>query len=405
MFGLFWLYIVIFSAGPSIRDVFPVLCGLCLCGYYRHNWQQSTLRRFPAKWLFVVFFALTIWGMLFSQNVWASFLHVVRGSNQAYILPFIAMECVRDTRDLRRVLWAVALACLWQGCNGVWQSVSGFDFIDHTPLISGRLTGSLSDYRVGNYMALMLIPACALWFPLRQRFSILRTLAVLALLLGPGVYLLYFTYTRNGYLTVIVGLGLWLFVREERPHWKPLLYAGAALLAVACIVPQRLGADVLARDGRWDLWRFGWAVFEQSPIWGAGFGQYNAAFRQLGLVPTLDPVTISHPHNIYLQLLCESGVVGFGLGITFLLGFLVWGYRSIHGPLQAERARARQGEAGCHWRMTALFWCVWGAYLASGVFGHDFYRVWWQALMMTHLGVMIGAIVNGPQNNCQVKQP
>ncbi len=34
-------------------------------------------------------------------------------------------------------------------------------------------------------------------------------------------------------------------------------------------------------------------------------------------------------------------------------------------------------------------------WLINGVTGHDFYRIWWLALAMSHLGVMIGAVANG----------
>ena len=36
-----------------------------------------------------------------------------------------------------------------------------------------------------------------------------------------------------------------------------------------------------------------------------------------------------------------------------------------------------------------------GGWLVNGIFGHDFYRIWWLGIAMSHLGVMIGAVVNG----------
>lgn len=388
LFWLFWLYLVLFAVGPSIREVLPSLCGLCLIPYYKYNWQQSTLRHFKAWWLFIFFVAAAVWGVIMSQDVWASFLHVGRGVNKAYVLPFVAMECVRTEKDLRRLMWAIVLACLWQGGNGLWQSATGFDFIDKTPIISGRLTGSLSDYRVGNYIALVLIPAAGVYWLLCARLSRCTALVFTVALLGPAVYLLYFTYTRNAYLTVIAAMTLYLLIKGL-PRWKAIAFGAGALLTVALFVPHRLGTGAVSADGRWDLWRFAWDVFTAFPFTGAGFGQYNTAFRAMGHVPTRDIITISHPHNIYLQLLCESGVVGFGLMMVFLLGMLIWGYRSIREHLRAEQ------RPSYYWRLSALLWCGWGAYLVSGIFGHDFYRIWWQALVMAHLGMLIGAVVQG----------
>ena len=396
MFWVFFAYLTIFPFGYAVREALPVACACCLFAYYRYNWQNSVLRRFGARALFMLFFMAAIWGILISQNVWASLLHVAVGVNKAFVLPFVAMECVRSEKDLRRLVWALVLACCWQGCDGMYQSVTGFDFVDGTPIINGRLTGSLNDYRVGNYMALTLIPAAGLWFMLRQKTTRLWSALVLLALLGPGLYLLYFSYTRNAYLAVLGALVLWYAIVCGRVDWRPLL-AVALLFVAAIFVLPRVDVAQLSADGRWDLWRFGWAVFAESPWTGAGFGQYNAAFRALGFVPTKDVITISHPHNIYLQLLCESGVVGLALMLVFLLGMLGWAFVRIRPGLQAEILRAKAGESrSVHWRITALFWCGWGAYLLSGVFGHDFFRDWWQALVMAHLGIMIGAVVSGP---------
>lgn len=396
MFALLWAYIVVFSVGPNVREFFPSLCLLCLILYYRQDWKNSTLRKFTARPLFIFFYLAAASGIIFSQDIPHSFLHVMKGANKAFILPFVAMECVREEKDLRRLVWAFVLAAFWQGCNGIWQSVTGYDFIDHTPPIYGRLTGSLSDYRVGNYMALILIPAASVWFFLRERLSRWAAVFCLALLLGPGLYLLYFTYTRNAYLTVMVGGVLWLMLCGRRPRWNVVALLGGAGVLLAALLPQRLSLAVISGDGRWDLWQFAWAIFKDHPLTGVGFWNYNAAFREMGLVPGRDPITISHPHSIYLQLLCESGILGFTLAMIFLFGMLIWGWRAIGPLVRAEVAQAHQDAAtSAYWRITAVFWCVWGAYLVSGIAGHDFFRIWWQAVVMTHLGIMIGAVVNG----------
>lgn len=408
MFWTFWVYLIFLSWGPSVREVLPSVCALCLIFYYRHNWEQSVLRRFGAKWLFCLFFASAIWGAVMSQDVWVSFLHVARGINKSFVLPFVAMECVRNEKDLRRLVWALVLACFWQGCNGIYQSITGFDFVDGTPLISGRLTGSLSDYRVGNYLALTLIPASALWLMLRQRLGRPSSLAVLLLLLGPALYMLYFTYTRNGYLAVLAALVLWYAIVSGRVNWRPLAAVALVLVVAGFVLPQRLGMKILAYDGRWDLWEFGWAVFMENPWQGVGFGRYNIAFRELGFVPTKDVLTISHPHSIYLQLLCEAGIVGFTLALGFLLGAAVWGWLRIRSRLVAEILTTGSGagnaETSVHWRIAGLLWCGWGAYLVSGIFGHDFFRQWWQSMVMSYLGMMIGAVVSGPRGMGEASQ-
>lgn len=393
---LFWVSIVLFPVGPSIREIMPSLCLLVLLRYYYLDWRNSTLYRLPVKLLWLALVLGILSGVIFSQNIWESSLHVLRHVNKGYVYPFVAMECVRSTRELQKTIWAFVLVSFWQGLNGMWQAYSGFDFIDHTPIMFGRLTGSLSTYRVGNYIALTLLPALALWPLLRQRYSALYSTCLSALLWLPPLYLLLFSYTRSGYLALLGGMGLVLFMHAQKKRWLLTLTPLAVLIPMMLLLPKRLGADAVASDGRWDLWHFAWKVFLDTPWFGAGFGEYNAAFRALGYVPTRDEITISHPHSIYLQFLCESGVVGTVFMLTFLFGFLYWGYCRVQQGI--KRAKELQDDGALyHWRLTTFFWAAWGAYMINGIFGHDFFRLWWFALATTLLGIMIGACMNAPQ--------
>lgn len=392
LFWSFWASLVTFPMGYAVRDVMPVVCLVFLALYYRHNWQGSVLRRLGAWPLFVCFGLMVLIGIVFSGNVGSSLLHASSGLNKGFILPFIAMECVRNEKDLLRLVWASVLAVFWQGLDGVCQALTGKDFLMGYPPSSGRLTGSFDDYEVGNYIALALIPAFSLWYVLRQWVSRLPAMLLCAATLWPGFFLLAGAGSRSGALAIAAALGLWFLLAGAGNRWKSLLFAVAALFLIL-LAQGRARMDAVVDDGRWSLWKLGWRVFLEHPWFGAGAGQYNATFRALGLSPEKDLITISHPHNLYLDMLYAHGLVGFMFGMIFLLGFSWWGYQRIRPQLLAERSH---GGKGIYWHMTAWFWIGFVAWLFNGIFGHDFYRVWWLALAMGHLGVMIGAVVNGP---------
>ena len=394
LFWSFWISLVTFPMGYAIRDIMPLVCLVFLALYYRHNWQNSVLRRLAAWPLFVCFGLMVLIGVVFSSNVGSSLLHAGSGLNKGFILPFIAMECVRNEKDLLRLVWASVLAVFWQGLDGVYQALTGNDFLMGYPPSSGRLTGSFDDYEVGNYIALALIPAFSLWYILRQWFSRLPALLLCTATLWPAFFLLAGAGSRSGALAIAAALGLWCLLASTGKRLKSLLYAIAALFLIL-LAQGRANMDEVLDDGRWSLWKMGWRVFLEHPWFGAGAGQYNAAFRNLGLAPEKDLITISHPHNLYLDMLYAHGLVGFTFGMIFLLGFSWWGYQRIRPQLLAERS---YGRTGIYWRMTAWFWIGFVAWLFNGIFGHDFYRVWWLALAMGHLGVMIGAVVNGPSS-------
>lgn len=392
LFWSFWISVALFPIGYGFREVMPPLCGIFLLLYYRHGWRDSVLARLGGPVLFFVCAAaMTLSGIIFSTNVWASLIHAGMGVNKAYILPFIAMECAHDLRDLRRLCWAAMLACFWQGLDGIYQALTGYDFImgyGH----KGRLTGSLGDYTVGNYLALALPPAFGVWQLLRRKLAASTCGLLCFALFWPPAFLFVGASSRSAVLAIGAALALWALMRHGRSRWLWLLLPCAAVGLFLLFEGRRFSPEAIINDNRWDLWRLGWRVFEAHPWFGAGAGQYNAAFRALGLAPTHEVITISHPHNVYLDMLYAHGIVGASLGYIFIFGFLWWGGKNIAPRLRRFSPGA---DDDCYWSLAAWFWIGYAAWLVNGIFGHDFYRIWWLALAMSNLGIAIGAIVKG----------
>ncbi len=400
--GVFWTffcYLVTFSGGFGIREVLPPLAGCFLIGYYRYNWEQSNLRRFPLKWALIIYVLSLIWAVAVSLNPLESFIHVARGLNKQLLIFIVALESVRNEKDIRRLIWAFVVGLFWQGLNCVYQGSTGFDFIQQDPPHAGRLTGSFGDYWIGNYFALALVPAGGLWYLLRQKCGRAESWLLCAALLWPAAYGMLFASARNALLTLAVSMGLaWAYAVFIQ--WKSMkagggvMLLGGTLLSLGFLVVRPASLVSVGEDGRWDLWRLALKVFQENPLVGVGAGQYNAAFRALDLAPAKDAITISHPHDIYLQLLCETGIIGFVLTLLPLGCLLVWLGRKLHPLLRQECACAERGEqVSLRWRLT--FFCALGfvAFLINGIVGHDFYRPWYQALAFSQLGMALGAVL------------
>ena len=96
-------------------------------------------------------------------------------------------------------------------------------------------------------------------------------------------------------------------------------------------------------SGRTDLWTMGWRMVEDHPIRGVGVGNFPARSVDYLLRPgrtdhdayIVD--TPKEPHNIYLAVLSELGIVGFALFAAILATALA-------AALHAARQFARRGQ-------------------------------------------------------------
>lgn len=394
LFITFWLSLATFPISYAMREIMPTVALVFLALYYRYAWHESILANLKVWWLFLCAAFMIFIGILFSPDPFVSFLHTGTGLNKGFILPFIAMECVRSRRDLQRLVWACAIACFWEGIDGIWQAATGKDFIMGYSPKSRRLTGSLGDYTVGNYIAIALIPSFGIWFILRRALNFGAAALLILALLWPAFFLCIGAASRSGIFAIASAAGLWqLFRGGWNKLWSAIIWPILIILLLYFCRTPRLEVGKVTGDGRWSLWEIAWRVFLEHPWFGAGSGRYNAAFRELKLIPSKDEITISHPHNLYLDILYAHGIIGFSFGLIFLFGFLWWGWHKIKPEIEREY-RLTDSKGNIYWRLTAWFWLGYAGWLINGIFGHDFYRTWWLALAMSYLGIMIGAIVN-----------
>jgi O-antigen ligase len=193
-----------------------------------------------------------------------------------------------------------------------------------THTISGRVRyrGVLQD---PNELAVALVSGLALLFGLWLRTG-KRLWARLSFVTFFAVaWALKETGSRSGQLGFLGMLTVFLFWRYR---WKvaavlgPLAIPG--LLLVAKGGSDRGDAGQSTED-RYEAWRVGFEIFRDSPIWGVGFGQFNAYHHLTA-------------HNTYVLVLAELGVVG-----AFIFTMLIW--ISIKTPLTAVRRYKGHPEA------------------------------------------------------------
>jgi len=236
---------------------------------------------------------------------------------------YVITDCCRseiNTRNLLKVLMISTIAvALFGFCQALIGGYSGLydllypvqDEIAQIPAWEGRITSFLEHYNgLAGYLNLVL-PFC-LAFATGGTDPVLRTLSRWCLAFA-GIALL-LTQSRGGLLAFVAILLVHVYLsandRETRIQRVALLLIVCLLAAaVAGVFFQRLGEiDDFTTVSRLAIWGGAFTVFARSPVLGAGFGNLRSLMG--GLLNLPDGWT-GDAHNLYLELLAETGLIGF----------------------------------------------------------------------------------------------
>jgi putative inorganic carbon (HCO3(-)) transporter len=230
------------------------------------------------------------------------------------------IQTPQDTRTVLKVLMAstiaVALFGLYQVAMGGYSALYDVLYpiqeeIRQIPQWEGRITSFLEHYNgLAGYINLV-VPFC-LVFALRGADPALRTLSRWCLALASVALLL--TQSRGGLLAFVAMLmvSAYLLAPDRKTRVRRLASVMVLCLmagAVAGFFFQRLGEiDDYTAVSRLAIWGGAFTVFARAPVVGAGFGNLRPL---MGGLLGLPEGWMGDAHNLYLELLAESGLVGF----------------------------------------------------------------------------------------------
>jgi putative inorganic carbon (HCO3(-)) transporter len=163
------------------------------------------------------------------------------------------------------------------------------------------------------------------------------------LVLTSGSVAVTLTLSRGAYLAclAITFLAIWVFAKA----WKTRLSLLAGILS-ATLIAANLVAEIgptrlkLEDSGsvmiRFILWGVAWKLFLSSPVFGIGFGTFQLIYsRYLPQIPDL-PTTLG-VHNIYLELLAETGFLGLAAFLFLMYVTLRAAYRQVSSRFWLHR--------------------------------------------------------------------
>lgn len=311
--------------GSTINKSVGIVTGLVMLFIWmlrRKGLTRRQLTLFGPELLFMLYaFMSMIWTVDFDRSL---MLVITLGS-----LFFLFVSGILRSFNTREINF-IGL-CMVVSCMAIMFFLVGNNAISSSRGTLVSSAGTADQNSLAANMALSGIWAFSILFEKSKgkTYRIFNLLALIMIVLG------IVTTGSRGSILAIVG-AMFYYVARKMPQLIKkksfLLIVAVAIIAVYGVVDyisnnmsdvllRRFSIEALVADGgsgRSEIWRNYWTIFTTNPIrslvgygYGAGAGIYSR-FYGLGRVP----------HNVYLQMLVECGVVGFILFIYML--FRIW---------------------------------------------------------------------------------
>lgn len=336
-----WCVILIPLAASVSRFAADLLLVLTCVAFMLHAALERRTDWLNIRW-FQLAIALWLYVLLrgFFVDEWES--SVGRALSWARFPLFaIALQCwvLQDSAHLRKLVYGLSVAVGFMLIDTAIQYFAGIELLGREPIPaegSPRLTGPYSSPRIGIMLVWMAIPCMAYWLMqegggtrrgrplLLGAFFSIGTLTVI-FMSGERMALL---------LTGLAFVLAFLMLPISKRIMLGMGAAGAALVALLAatnpgLVDRHLGStqEVVGEFSGslyGQIWESAWEMSTQNPVFGVGLRQFRERCAEAAY-GAADALSVEqrcnqHPHNIYLEWLAESGVIGLGL---FVLIFAV----------------------------------------------------------------------------------
>jgi O-antigen ligase len=167
-----------------------------------------------------------------------------------------------------------------------------------------------------------------------------------------------FIQSRSGILISLCAVVLMSTVGAKRKAARIALNATVVLLIAVAVLPDGAVSNVLLwftpeavipreqlqgidNNIRFHLWQAGWAVWRDSPITGVGIGGFAPAAQDyLDFRTQIEDLP---PHNMFVGLLSETGIVGFLLFAVLIGGCMRRAWRAY------KRSNPQRPDASAVW--------------------------------------------------------
>lgn len=309
-------------AFPMVNVIASVTIAIALFALY----ENRDALRLPHMYVLLIYLVLILTSNIFtghSDEAFDIFLLFVKRAATFFMLIFI----LKNSIQLKRVLELLVILSVILAIQSILQARFGIMVYGQKMAMEDRVAW-VGAWDGPNVLCLLYVTAVAFSFGfLSKPYNVLWRIANL-LFIGILMYGIYLTNSRGGYLGLIVVIGFFVwngFIRGKRFTIKLIAcLIGIVAVAVALkLAPSRMSElsvqEESAHERSW-LWESGLNIVRDSPVFGAGKGQFSVA-------------QYTAAHNNFVQDMAEMGFPGLFVYILLM-------YLSIKGLYSILRSKA-----------------------------------------------------------------
>lgn len=340
LFRKSWLWCMIAAVLAPIAPTVPV-AGLTALGCVSFFLDVSCDRRkkliytplnrylllFAAIYLFATFTSVTVRGSLMGGLLTVLFV----------LFAWVLVNAVTTRRQLDLLTAAMVLAGAVVALYGIYQYVSNAastsSWIDNRLFegITTRVYATLQNPNVLSEYLLLVIPFAAAGMlgakTLRTRLLYLGAFSVMCICMV-------LTFSRGGWLGLLLAGAVFLVLLNPKFIWLGIIgMVGLALMMPATVINRFTSIGNMA-DGstyyRVSIWLATIAMLKD--YWFCGIGPGTTAFNMVFPAYSYAASSAQHAHNLFLQLICDSGICGI---LSFAAALFVF-FRASLGTLCRE---------------------------------------------------------------------
>lgn len=339
---------ILFASTPQVFLYYSI-CYLSLLICFINSFCSVSGRLYAPSGFFSIgiLFSTTFVGMLSAGNVEDVILY-----GMAFLLPFsISIEIKENLKIIRAFKTVGIFIAIGTFLNfmmpQIYKALLPYVFKD-SDLSSAQWVASMGTGFPGvfsqvNYTAFFLGIAIGAVFSFRKSLFSSAWIAIISFMFA-GVLLT----GKRGAVVYIFATLLFCYFIEGRGKEKLFRFFKIAIFAMAAygalfLVAQATNIQGIKKifetvqafitggqvdnTGRSQLQEQAWRYFASNPIFGIGWGNFRKMFTLRG----------TYVHCIYLQLLCEMGMVGAGIYYLFFLKQILLGINKFKATIVAEK--------------------------------------------------------------------